>query len=65
MAEYYSIDTFFIQPGQVAIENVEKPTIQTPDEVMIYVLLDAVLNGKIHSGKVFTNAFTLADIHAA
>ncbi|WP_054722588.1 hypothetical protein [Lacticaseibacillus nasuensis] len=59
------IDTIFIQPGQVAIENIEKPTIQAPDDVMIYILLDAVLNGKIHSGKVFTKTFALTDINVA
>ncbi len=31
-------DTIFIQPGQVAIEEVAKPSIQAPDDVIIHVL---------------------------
>lgn len=31
-------DTIFIKPGQMAIENVAKPTIQAPDDVIIHIL---------------------------
>lgn len=31
-------DTIFMKPGQVAIENVEKPTIQADDDVIIHVV---------------------------
>ncbi|WP_461225317.1 zinc-binding dehydrogenase [Lacticaseibacillus suihuaensis] len=31
-------DTIFIQPGQVAIEDVAKPTLQAPDDVIIRVV---------------------------
>lgn len=31
-------DTIFIKPGQVAIEDVTKPTIQAPDDVIIHII---------------------------
>jgi len=34
--------TVFVKPGQVAIENADKPTIQAPDDVIIHVVRTCV-----------------------
>ncbi|WP_054750801.1 zinc-binding dehydrogenase [Lacticaseibacillus thailandensis] len=35
-------DTIFIKPGQMAIEDVDKPTIQAPDDVILHIVRTCV-----------------------